>query len=98
MGVMQYAKEMASLNLKVPADIDPEKLDEVTGEEIYYENGTPKAVFLPLTEIRATCDKTNTASMWILRKAFKVDKKIGKQIEVQGKCPGYAFSILTKDL
>lgn len=97
-GLMQYAKEIAELGLKVPADIDANKLEEVIGEEIYYENDKPRAVLLPLTEVRATCDKTNEASLRILKRAFKIEKGVGTQEEVEGKRPGFAFSIFTKDL
>lgn len=98
MGLMNYAKEISQLNIHVPADIEIDKLGEVSDKKLYFENGKPKAVFLPLTEMRATCDKTNTASLRILKNLFKIDEKIGRQEEVTGVRPGFVFSISTKDL
>lgn len=96
--IMEYAKELTQRNSQVPGDIDPSLANKVSQKNGFYENGKCKAVFQPFTELRATCDKTNAASVRILRKAFKVSEGKGTQEEVQGNRPGYLFKIKTKDL
>lgn len=90
--IVFYARFMAEKGVKVPADIEEKDLDEVLklqaeGEisEIYYENGKPRAAMLPFTELVATANKSNIASVKILKEAFEVDQEGGGTIEEFGK-------------
>ncbi len=96
--LLAYAKALVQRNLPVPGDIDPDKLSEVKNLKIYHEKGSPRAVFLPLTEVRATCAKTNIAGLRILEKTFKTSEGIGTKKEIEGTRPGFLFQIQTNDL
>ncbi len=96
--LLAYGKELFQRKIPVPGDIDSDKLSEVKSLEIYHENGKSRAVFLPLTEIRATCASANKAALRILEQAFKIPETVGTKTEIEGTRPGFLFQIHTNDL
>ena len=96
--LMHLAKRIFEKKLRVPCDLTHEQLEEVRGESVYLEDDKPRAVYLPLTEVRATCSNSNTAALRILRQAFKVSDGYGKEVEVEGDRPGRLFTIETNKL
>lgn len=96
--LLAYGKELFQRKIPVPGDLDTDKLSEVKDLNIYHENGKPRAVFLPLSEVRATCAKANIAGLHILEQAFNIPEKVGTKTEIEGTRPGFLFQIQTKDL
>lgn len=93
--IMAYAKSIFEEKIKVPADLEDNSTHDLKGKQIYFEKDKAHAVYVELSEIRATCQKTNKASEKILDKAFKIEETIGKKTEGER---GYHYSIKTKDL